>query len=197
MRNIDAEWIKKVLGERRNLQAKIHKRILTMYDELYDTDERIRSATFPGADENNKIQAPKDLFMVLQREQNMYHQQEKEIRQILYRLTQELEAINRTWICYQILGSPAHEILKGLYVDNRLYHDVEEEIGLNHRIFEETREAAIETIIRLYQSSLSNVDIINLEISHGVKKRKSKRESQYQQMELNLVPESGTEQEGV
>lgn len=201
MRKIDADWIKKVLGDRRNLQEGIHKRILLMYEDLHDTEERIRAATFPGLDAiYEKHEKNRDLQDVLQREKRMYHQQKIETRVIIWKLQDELESINRIWVCYQALGSPAYDILHGLYVEKRLYHDVEESMGLNHRIFESTRKAAMKDLIFLYQSPFSNIDIINMGIEKEtgkLRKPVARKRENYEQITLPLVPESGTEQEEV
>lgn len=192
MRIIDTDWIKKVLGSRKNLQEEIHEKMLSLYEELNDADERIRSASLPEmGDFYGKSSKHRDLMDVLLKEENIYRQQEQEIREIMWKLTEDLESINRIWVCYQMLGNPAYEILRQMYVEKKLYSTVEKNMGINHRIFEETRKAAVGQILKLYNSPLSNRDIIKLGKQQEVTKRKSSP-TDYEQMTLELVPKSGT-----
>lgn len=192
MRMIDTDWIKKVLGSRKNLQEDIHKKMLSLYEELNDADERIRSASLPETGNfYGKSNRHRDLMDVLMKEKNIYRQQEQEIREIMWKLTEDLESMNRIWICYQMLGSPAHEIIREIYVEKKLYSMVEKNMGMNHRIFEETRKAAMEQILKLYHSPLCNKDIIKMGQQQEIVSRKPPQ-TDYEQMTLQLVPDSGT-----
>ncbi len=183
----EVEWVKDVLGNRQQRESDIHKRILSLLEELGNKDERIRTISLSGNgsffSENSHAM---DIADIVIREREIYQQQEKEIREIICKLNNELEQMNRIWICYQVLGSPAHEIIRELYVKKRLYKDVETSMGLNHRIFEESRKAAVQKIWQMYKSQLSNQDIIGMGVLHKEENDRNEKELPYEQLKLDL-----------
>ena len=69
-----------------------------------------------------------------------------------------------------------HDIIDRLYVKGELYKSVEQDMGLNHRIFEGKRKQAIRDIQKLYESDLSNAQIICIQKENACGK-KGKRKS--------------------
>ena len=104
----------------------------------------------------------------------------------MYVLTIHAEVIHRLYLCFQTLTGEEHDIIDRLYVKGELYRTVEQDIGLNHRIFEETRKQAIRDIQRLYESDLTNEQIVHLQKETALVK---KRKTEYQQMSLTDIME--------
>lgn len=127
------------------------------YMELDNIDSRIRSVSLV---QNKNASGYKDLGNVLLQEKRIYYEQKQEVKEMLISFTEELEAIDRIWVCFQVLDSATYEILYQLYVLKKLYRETEKETGLNHRIFEETRKRGIQNILKMYQSEVTNLEII-------------------------------------
>ena len=66
-----------------------------------------------------------------------------------------------------------------------MYKSVEKDSGLNHRVFEERRKQAILDIQQLYESDLSNKQIVNLRKDNTFsREKKEKGKKEYQQISL-------------
>ncbi len=193
MRMITEQFIKQVLSEREKMQCMIHERIKSLFSELHNTDERIRSVSLGCMDGSGEYAGSRnhyDLGDILLKEAKLYKEQEREIREILQGFTEDLEAINRVWICFQMLDNQPYEILYRLYVKRDLYRVVEAKMGLNHRIFEEMRKRAVQDILKMYESDISNVEIIRCRWKQEKKKRKQIKQG-FEQLSFDLRQEAG------
>ena len=101
----------------------------------------------------------------------------------MYRLTEEEESINRIQACFRALKIKIF-VLDRLYVQHTPYKIVESESGVSHKTFERTRAGAVNRIITLYNSDLSNQEIIRQ--SKRKQRKKKKKEISYKQIELDL-----------
>lgn len=102
----------------------------------------------------------------------------------MYRLTEEEESINRIQACFRALQDKEYLYLDRLYVQHTPYKIVESESGVSHKTFERTRAGAVNRIITLYNSDLSNQEIIRQ--SKRKQRKKKKKEISYKQIELDL-----------
>ena len=106
--------------------------------------------------------------------QKMVRNREKELTAEILILTADAEGVHRLYLCLQSLTGEGYNIIYRLYVKGDLYRQVEEEMGLNHRIFEEKRKQAIEEIQRLYESDLTNAQIVRMRRNNITNERKKK-----------------------
>ena len=61
-------------------------------------------------------------------------------------------------------------------------------MGLNHRIFEEKRKQAIDEIQRLYESDLTNAQIVRMRRNNITNERKKKeKKEEYEQITLSDI----------
>ena len=88
--------------------------------------------------------------------QKLVNEQEEQLAAEMHVLTIHAEGIHRLYLCFQTLIGEEHDIIDRLYVKGELYKSVEQDMGLNHRIFEGKRKQAIRDIQKLYESDLSN-----------------------------------------
>lgn len=196
LNTITDEYIKKVLSEHQKLLTAIHDRLLELYFEMEDSDGMIKSATFGGVGQNiggGRSSEKKDLTDIMMRHFSLLRAQSQEIRMEMMRLVEEQETINRIWCCFEALDKEERELLTELYVKGRPYKDVQYEAQKNRDIsrttFERIRKCGIEEIRRMYDSSVSNVDIISNSIRkerEEKKKKQSKAHGRYEQMSLDL-----------
>ncbi len=193
-KEITDEFVKNVLRTHKERLFQIHKRILELYEEMQNTDALIRSMS--TSSKLGKIGGGKtgnqDLGDFLIRHHKLLKQQSEELRAELFKLSEEEETINRVWSCFRALTGQEQEYLQSLYVEGKTYKETELESGVSHRTFEITRRNGIKRILKMYQSSWNNREILA-----GYKKTKSgcstvKREKQesscagYEQLTLNL-----------
>lgn len=79
----------------------------------------------------------------------------------------------------------AYSILEKLYIQKIPYKTVEMESGLNHRVFEYTRKNAIKEIQRLYESELTNAQIVRCsEMVKRNNRRKTGKGESYEQLSI-------------
>lgn len=209
MEKINENFVKNVLARHGELLQDIHKRILLLYEELSDTNSIIQSAAIKkmelgqvgGGGRNVR-----DLTDVMLAHQRIVKDREREVYAGLQSLMDEEEVINRIWCCFQALSDKEYKCLEELYVKGEPYKAVEQESGVSHRAFEQTRADAIREILRWYESDLGNVEIIALGRTNmggrkkGKKKKEKSRNEPYEQMELDLQavshPAKGRGKEG-
>lgn len=79
------------------------------------------------------------------------------------------------YLCFQSLTGEEYNIINRIYVKGELYKSVEKDSGLNHRVFEERRKQAILDIQQLYESDLSNKQIVNLRKDNTFLEKRKKR----------------------
>ena len=79
MRMITEQFIKQVLSEREKMQCMIHERIKSLFSELHNTDERIRSVSLGCMDDSGEYAGSRnhyDLGDILLKEAKLYEEQE-------------------------------------------------------------------------------------------------------------------------
>ena len=189
---MDSKKIKDVLRHHSELTQQIHKQVLEIREKLDEVQQQtIEIASYPKIDlsqEGGGRRTHKDLADVYLRYQKLVNEQEEQLAAEMYVLTIHAEGIHRLYLCFQTLIGEEHDIIDRLYVKGELYKSVEQDMGLNHRIFEGKRKQAIRDIQKLYESDLSNAQIICIQKENacGKKgKRKVEQEYQYEQMSLN------------
>lgn len=194
---ITDDYIKRVLNNHQELLAAIHERILELYHEMEDSDEVIKQATFGGGQENiggGRSSEKKDLTDIMLRHFKLLKAQSQEIRIEMMRLVEEQETINRIWCCFEALDKDVKQILTELYVRGHPYKEVESEAQKNKDIsrttFERMRKSGFDEIKRLYDSRLTNVDIIgNAQKRERLEKKKQRNRAtygEYEQISLDI-----------
>lgn len=191
---MDSEKIKDVLRHHSELTQQIHKQVIDIRKKIDEVQQQsIEMASYPKIDlsqEGRGSGTHKDLADVYLKYQNLINEQEEELADEMYVLTIHAEGIHRLYLCFQTLTGEEHDIIDRLYVKGELYRTVEQDIGLNHRVFEETRKQAIRDIQRLYESDLTNAQIVHIRkenVSGKTERRKVEKEYQYEQMTLNDI----------
>lgn len=164
MIEIDEDYVKKVLGEHHILLKCLHERILSMYDELADSDELVKSVSIKriewGRTRESQTGTKKDLADAMLLHQRLARERGAQLRAEMYRLVEEEESINRIWVCFHALRDREYAYLTQLYVQNQPYKRVEAESGVSHRTFEMARKRGLKAILCLYRAELDNVQII-------------------------------------
>lgn len=163
MISINEDRIKKVLPDCQGLIEKNHKRIMKLYAEIDNTDNLIREISYKGVSHDKDgafVAAASDLGEVMEKHMHMMKQRAREIRAEIWRLTEEIEEINRIWLCYQALREPEASIIHDLYVEKLPYKAAEKQCSFSHRTFEKYRKQGLMTIQNLYNSEQSNLEII-------------------------------------
>lgn len=193
-KDITSDFVKMVLRTHKERLFQIHKRILELYEEMQDTDSMIRSMS--TSSKLGKIGGGKtssqDLGDLLIRHHKLLKQKSEELRAELFKLSEEEETINRVWICFRALTGQEQAYLQSLYVEGKTYKEAELESRVSHRTFEITRKNGIKRILKMYQSSLNNQEILagykKRESTGNVIKREKKETSSrsYEQLTLSL-----------
>lgn len=164
MKLIDEVDVKMALEKGTSDLKIIHKRILDLYDELIEVDSVIRSVAMKSPKYGNIGGGvggiKKDLADIMLRHEQTARARGIELREEMYRLTEEEESINRIQACFRALQDKEYLYLDRLYVQHTPYKIVESESGVSHKTFERTRAGAVNRIITLYNSDLSNQEII-------------------------------------
>lgn len=168
---VDSEKIKEVLRHHKELTQQLHYQIIDIQKKIEEVKKQsIEVAAYPHIDfsARGKGGVKKDLADVYLKYQKMVRNREKELTAEI--LTADAEGVHRLYLCFQSLTGEGYNI----YVKGDLYRQVEEEMGLNHRIFEEKRKQAIEEIQRLYESDLTNAQIVRMRRNNITNERKKK-----------------------
>ncbi|MFR1313626.1 hypothetical protein [Sellimonas intestinalis] len=133
-----------------------------LYEEINSTDFSIREAAYTKVlnDIPQTSSHSKDLSDILLKQKKIYQEQAQDLQSEIISILEEEESIHRIWVCFRALEDPGRKYLEEIYVFNNLYRYVEQTSGVSHRKFEETRSQAMKELIRLYQSDLSNKEII-------------------------------------
>ena len=179
MKLIDEVDVKMALEKGTSDLKIIHKRILDLYDELIEVDSVIRSVAMKSPKYGNIGGGvggiKKDLADIMLRHEQTARARGIELREEMYRLTEEEESINRIQACFRALQDKEYLYLDRLYVQHTPYKIVESESGVSHKTFERTRAGAVNRIITLYNSDLSNQEIIRQSKRKQRKKKKTDR----------------------
>lgn len=191
MLKIQEEDVKKALTNGFEALGEIHNRIIDLHKELTDTESIIRSVALKQiryGDMGGSGNLKKDLTEAMLKHERLTRQREIEIREAIWRLTEEEEKINRIRVCYQSLRGKEYTYLHDLYVCGKPYKAVERESGVSHRTFELTRKSGLKKILQLYESDFSNRDII-AKSDNGwrlLDKKKKRRDTYYEQLRLDI-----------
>jgi len=189
---VDSEKIKNVLRHHNELTRQIHNQLIDIRKKIDEVEQQsIEIASYPQIDlsiEGRGRGEHKDLADVYLKYQKLVQIQEKELTDEIRALTVNAEGIHRLYLCFQSLTGEKYDIINRLYVKGELYKSVESDLGLNHRVFEEKRKQAILDIQQLYESDLSNNQIVNLRKENAfIKKKEERNKAEYQQMSLTDI----------
>ncbi|WP_278889663.1 hypothetical protein [[Ruminococcus] lactaris] len=190
MMKVDSEKIKEVLRHHNELTQQIHNQVIDIRKKIDEVEQQsLEMASYPKIDlsaTGSGSGIHKDLADVYLNYQRLVKTQERELTDEMLTLIASARGIHRLYLCFQSLSGDEYNIIYQLYVQGKLYKAVEEETGLNHRRFEEKRKQAIRDIQQLYESDLTNAQIvsrhkkiINKEIKPG--------NEEYQQMTLTDI----------
>lgn len=164
MRAVSVEYVKHVLGNKKEIVTYGRKRIKELYEELNNTDLSVCEAAYVKVlNDQPKVSSrtnENDISDVLLKQKKIYQEQARDLRFEIIRILDEEESIHRIWVCFDALNNPGRKYLEELYVEKNLYRYVEEKSGVSHRSFEQTRSQAMKKLISLYYSSLTNKEII-------------------------------------
>ena len=190
MHEIREEDIKNALaGDFAELEE-IHKRILILHEELSNTVSMIQSAAMKSPRYGNvgggAGTQKNDLTEIMIRHERLQRQREIEIREEIFRLTEEEEVINRIRVCYQALRGKEYGFLRELYVRGHPYKVVEKNSGVSHGTFERIRKSGIRKIQQMYASNFSNQEIIAKSSERHKRKSKKGGGEKYEQIKLDL-----------
>lgn len=167
---VSREEVKDILRNRDQKLKSIHDKVLSLYRELSDIQEMrpidvLPSAGPYGGDGGGHTQY-KDPHDVYEAYQKQVHQRRLDIREILWELKGREEAITRVWDCLYALDETYAYLLQALYVDRRLYADVEadyeKKYGISHMTFEKYRKDGLELLIRYYESGRPVRELMHL-----------------------------------
>lgn len=140
-------------------------RAIKLYETLDDVNEIIRSVSLSSPSVGSisgKKGTANDLTSTFLKYEESLKSSNIEVRAGLLKLAEERETVNRIQVCYNALPVEEYKILSGLYEKRLLYKEVEENSGMNHRQFEKVRKRGLERIRELYESNLTNIEIIQL-----------------------------------
>lgn len=87
-------------------------------------------------------------------------QRQKEIRLRLCELSRESEEILRLWDCFLALPEPYYGILHELYVEKKLYTEVEAGFRFGHSRFERTRKEGLELAVYMFNSGNDGLELM-------------------------------------
>lgn len=184
---IDGEQIKEVLKHYSELTDQIHRRIQQIKRQVDITNDQlieVASMSSPGMEETGgRTNEHKDLGDVYLRYLKLVKAKEKDLADAMRTYVEQAENVERLYLCFHALGGKGYDILDQLYIQKRLYKAVEEESGLNHRTFEAYRRQAILTIMRLYESDLTN-EQIKERIGKGAEMPEKTEPGKYEQITL-------------
>lgn len=172
---MDSKKIKDVLRHHSELTQQIHKQVLEIREKLDEVQQQtIEMASYPKIDlsqEGGGRGTHKDLADVYLRYQKLVNEQEEQLAAEMHVLTIHAEGIHRLYLCFQTLIGEEHDIIDRLYVKGELYKSVEQDMGLNHRIFEgkrkdymQERSMASEQAIRNVESKMTEIKNANHEM---------------------------------
>ena len=207
MMKVDSEKIKEVLRHHNELTQQIHNQVIDIRKKIDEVEQQsLEMASYPRIDLSVRGSGSgihKDLADVYLNYQKLVKTQERELTAEMLALIVSARGIHRLYLCFQSLtGDEFHKshvfleiynIIYQLYVQGKLYKVVEEETGLNHRQFEGKRKQAIRDIQQLYESDLTNAQIVSRHKKIINKDRKTGNEEEYQQMTLTDILNSGNE----
>lgn len=164
MKEISVGYVKHVLGNKKEILAYGRNRIKELYEEMNNTDFSVQEVAYVKIlTDQSKISSSNrnaDISDVLLKQKKIYQEQVQDLRFEIIRILDEEECVHRIWVCFDALDNPGKTYLKELYVEKNLYKFVEKKSGVSHRSFEQARSQAMQKLIHLYYSKLTNREII-------------------------------------
>lgn len=165
MKKLTEDEIKYILFCSQDILKDNENRVLKLYETLDDVNEMIRSISLSSPSVGSiggKKGIANDLTNVILKYEESLKNSNIEVRAGLLKLAEERETVNRVQVCYNALPVEEYQILSELYEKGLLYREVEENSGMNHRKFEKVRKRGLARIKELYESNLTNIEIIQL-----------------------------------
>lgn len=147
--------------------ADIRERIQMQYREIDTTDDLLRNLQLQGINYESYLTSgynKKDLTDILIKHEKEEREYALYLKDYIFQLMQQEESLKRIWICYQCLTNEQRQILTELYVHKKAWKVVKMELKMSHSTVSNYRNAAIENIIKLYNSELSNLQIARYSI---------------------------------
>lgn len=188
MKEINESEVKLILHSYEDRRREIHERIMSMIKELGETDGMIyeMSVSSPRITDMPKQKGRiNDLNDVLSRYKSSLHERILEVNQSIRQLTEEEEALNRVWSCYQALRGEEYKVLRRLFVERQPWKTVEIECGMSSGSLQRIQKRALQKIIDMYNSPYSITEINSRSESY---KKERERECEdggsYQQLSL-------------
>lgn len=188
MKEINESEVKLILHSYETRHREIHERIMSMMKELGETDGMIyeMSVSSPRITDMPKQKGgTKDLYEVFSRYKSSLQERILEMNQGIRQLTEEEEALNRVWSCYQALRGEEYDVLRRLFVERQPWKTVEIECGISSGSLQRMQKRALQKVIDMYNSPYSITEINSR--SEGYKKEREKEcdgGSGYQQLKL-------------
>lgn len=195
MRILDEATIKDILQNREKKIENIHKKMLSLYQELGRNDEVLETVAYPKSELKGTPGGKgnhKDLGDVLLQYNHQICNQNEEIRKIMWELVEEEDSISRLWACFYALNDPYYSILSALYVENQLYQTVENSFEMSHKTFEKYRRRGIELLLLFYNSDESIAKLMRSCSKEKTDRRQGKgkkeqKHNEYEQISLSLM----------
>lgn len=195
MRILDEAAVKDILQNREKKIENIHKKMLSLYQELGRNDEVLETVAYPKSELKGMPGGKgnhKDLGDVLLQYNHQICNRNEEIRKIMWELVEEEDSISRLWACFYALNDPYYSILSALYVENQLYQTVENSFEMSHKTFEKYRQRGIELLLLFYNSDESIAKLMRscskekTDRQQG-KGKKEQKHNEYEQISLSLL----------
>lgn len=195
MRILDEAAVKDILQNREKKIENIHKKMLSLYQELGRNDEVLETVAYPKSELKGMPGGKgnhKDLGDVLLQYNHQICNQNEEIRKIMWELVEEEDSISRLWACFYALNDPYYSILSALYVENQLYQTVENSFEMSHKTFEKYRRRGIELLLLFYNSDESIAKLMRSCSKEKTDRRQGKgkkeqKHNEYEQISLSLM----------
>ena len=128
MRAVSVEYVKHVLGNKKEIVTYGRKRIKELYEELNNTDLSVCEAAYVKVlNDQPKVSSrtnENDISDVLLKQKKIYQEQARDLRFEIIRILDEEESIHRIWVCFDALNNPGRKYLEELYVEKNLYRYV-------------------------------------------------------------------------
>lgn len=195
MRSLDEAAVKDILQNREKKIDNIHRKMISLYQELERNDEVLETVAYPKTELSGMSGGKgnhKDLGDVLLQYNRQICNRNEEIRKIMWELVEEEDSISRLWACFYALNDPFYSILNALYVENQLYQVVENNFDMSHKTFEKYRQRGIELLLLFYNSDESIAKLMRSYSKEKTDKRqgrgkKEQKHNGYEQISLSSL----------
>ncbi|NLK77539.1 MAG: hypothetical protein GX284_07510 [Clostridiales bacterium] len=195
MRSLDEAAVKDILQNREKKIDNIHRKMISLYQELERNDEVLETVAYPKTELSGMSGGKgnhKDLGDVLLQYNRQICNRNEEIRKIMWELVEEEDSISRLWACFYALNDPFYSILNALYVENQLYQAVENNFDMSHKTFEKYRQRGIELLLLFYNSDESIAKLMRSYSKEKTDKRqgrgkKEQKHNGYEQISLSSL----------